>query len=221
MAKIVLAEDDLGIAQPLIRALEREGYAVEHVTDGLAVDSAAADCDLLVLDLGLPNRDGLDVCRQLRARDAELPIIILSARADVLDLIIGLDAGADDYVTKPFRTSELQARIRAALRRRLKPTLQAVGQLLLDPASHEVTFADQPVPLTPKEFALLEVLMTRSPAVVSREELLREIWETDWLGGSKTIDMHVSSLRRKLTDAGARRDLITTVRGIGFRCTRP
>lgn len=221
MAKILLAEDDLGIAQPLIRALAREGYDVEHVTDGLAVADAAAGCDLLVLDLGLPNRDGLDVCRQLRAQDAELPIIILSARSDVLDLIMGLDAGADDYVTKPFRTSELLARIRAALRRRLKPTLQAVGQLLLDPTTHEVTFADRPLTLTPKEFALLEALMRKSPTVVSREELLREVWETDWLGGSKTIDMHISSLRRKLTDAGARRDLIATVRGIGFRCTRP
>ena len=91
----------------------------------------------------------------------------------------------------------------------------------MDPTTHEVTFADRPVLLTPKEFALLELLMRKSPAVVSREELLREVWETDWLGGSKTIDMHVSSLRRKLTDAGARRDLISTVRGIGFRCTRP
>lgn len=221
MAKILLAEDDPGIAEPLVRALQREGYEVDHVTDGLAVEAAIAGCDLLVLDLGLPKRDGLDVCRQLRAHDPDLPIIILSARADVLDLIIGLDAGADDYVTKPFRTSELQARIRAALRRRQKPTLQAVGQLVLDPTTHEVTFAERPIGLTPKEFALLEQLMRKSPAVVSREELLKEVWETDWQGASKTIDMHISTLRRKLTEAGARRDLITTVRGVGFRCTRP
>lgn len=221
MATILLAEDDVDIAEPLNRALVREGYEVRHVTDGLSVESEIAAANLLVLDLGLPGRDGLDVCRQLRAKGMTLPIIILSARADELDLILGLDAGADDYVTKPFRTSELQARIRAALRRSSTPSLLAVGQLVLDPSTHEVSFADQEVALTPKEFSLLELLMRRSPAVVGREELLRDVWETDWMGGSKTIDMHVSSLRRKLLEAGARRDAISTVRGVGFRCTRP
>lgn len=221
MATILVAEDDEAIAERIVRMLERSGYQVRHVADGNQVISQLAGADLLILDLGLPGRDGLDICREIRAQGLTLPIIIVSARAEEIDLIIGLDAGADDYVTKPFSSAELQARIRAALRRIQTPTLLAVGQLVLDPATHEAWFDDRLLTLTPKEFDLIELLMRRSPQVVSREELLRTVWETDWMGASKTIDMHVSTLRRKLQEAGARRDAISTVRGVGFRCTRP
>lgn len=221
MSVIAIAEDDLDIAQPLAKVLERNGYTVKVAgTAGEAIE-LSNNSDLLVLDLGLPDRDGLEVCRELRARGFDFPIIILSARVEELDLILGLDAGADDYVTKPFSANELLARIRAALRRRQAPSLLAVGQLVLDTANHSVHFAELELQLTPKEFSILEMLMRKSPQVVTREDLLREVWETDWLGGSKTIDMHVSTLRKKLQEAGARHAVITTVRGVGFRCTRP
>lgn len=221
VAKILVAEDDQAIAERIVRMLERSGYEIKYVSDGREVLKHASAVDLLLLDLGLPGRDGLDICRDVRAQGLTLPIIIVSARTEEIDLILGLDAGADDYVTKPFSSAELQARIRAALRRHQTPTLLAVGQLVLDPGNHEAAFGDRLLQLTPKEFALLELLMRRSPQVVTREELLRGVWETDWMGASKTIDMHVSTLRKKLQEAGARRDVISTVRGVGFRCTRP
>jgi DNA-binding response OmpR family regulator len=221
MAKILLAEDDVDIATPLVRVLHREGHEVLHVVDGRDAEKFAPEVDLLILDLGLPGREGLDVCRNLRQAGVDLPILILSARADELDLVIGLDAGADDYVSKPFRTAELMARIRALLRRLEAPQVITLGQLVLDVESRAASFADEVLQLTPKEYELLLILARRSPAVVTREEILREIWQTDWFGAQKTVDMHISSLRKKLQSAGATREFISTVRGIGFRATRP
>jgi len=228
---VLLAEDDPAIAEPLSRALQREGYEIEVVTDGPAVlDATAAHrVDLLVLDLGLPGMDGLEVCRRLRASGTELPVLMLTARTDEVDFVVGLDAGADDYVAKPFRLAELLARIRALLRRRVPEVLEA-GGVRMDLGARLVTVEQQEVQLANKEFELLRVLMSRAGQVVSRDEILAEVWNDLESKTSKTLDMHMSWLRRKLavaadeapgrqakpghSDAERR---IATVRGVGFR----
>ena len=217
---VLLAEDDPAIADPLSRALQREGYSVHVVADGHAALRAAAetDIDLLVLDLGLPGMDGLEVCRRLRADGSEVPVLMLTARADEVDFVVGLDAGADDYVAKPFRLAELLARIRALLRRRAPGTLEANG-VRLDLAARRVTADGVELQLANKEFELLRVLMQHAGQVVSREDILNEIWKDPELKSSKTLDMHMSWLRRKLGD-GSMRSIerrIATVRGVGFR----
>ena len=218
MSHVLVAEDDPGISEPLVRALGREGYDVTHVTDGPAALDAAlsGSADLLVLDLGLPGMDGLDVCRSLRSRGSSLPVLVLTARTDEPDLVVGLDAGADDYVGKPFRIAELMARVRAQLRRSAGPEhdVVQVGEIVVDDSSRRVTVGDEELGLTPKEYELLLLLMRKVGVVVGRDELMREVWQTEWLGATKTLDMHVSTLRRKLGPSGAR---ITTVRGVGFR----
>ena len=218
MSRVLVAEDDPGISEPLVRALGREGYDVTHVTDGPAALDAAlsGSADLLVLDLGLPGMDGLDVCRSLRSRGSSLPVLVLTARTDEPDLVVGLDAGADDYVGKPFRIAELMARVRAQLRRSAGPEhdVVQVGAIVVDDSSRRVTVDDEEIALTPKEYELLLLLMRRVGVVVGRDELMREVWQTEWLGATKTLDMHVSTLRRKLGASGSR---ITTVRGVGFR----
>ena len=218
MSRVLVAEDDPGISEPLVRALGREGYAVTHVTDGpSALDAAlSGGADLLVLDLGLPGMDGLDVCRSLRSRGSSLPVLVLTARTDEPDLVVGLDAGADDYVGKPFRIAELMARVRAQLRRASGPEhdVVQVGEISVDDSSRRVTLTGEEISLTPKEYDLLLVLMRRVGVVVARDELMREVWQTEWFGATKTLDMHVSTLRRKLGASGSR---ITTVRGVGFR----
>jgi DNA-binding response OmpR family regulator len=218
MSRVLVAEDDPDISQPLVRALGREGYEVTHVTDGPSALSQAlhGQVDLLVLDLGLPGMDGLDVCRSLRSRGSTLPVLVLTARTEEPDLVVGLDAGADDYVGKPFRLAELMARVRAQLRRASGPEheMLSVGGITLDASSHRVLVDGEEVSLTPKEYELLQVLMRRAGMVVGRDDLMREVWQTEWFGATKTLDMHVSTLRRKLGDAGSR---ITTVRGVGFR----
>ncbi len=218
MTRVLVAEDDPGISEPLVRALGREGYEVTHVTDGPSALSAALSgrADLLVLDLGLPGMDGLEVCRTLRGHGSTLPVLVLTARTDEPDLVVGLDAGADDYVGKPFRVSELLARIRAQLRRASGPEheLVQVGGVTVDASSRRVTVDGEEVALTPKEYDLLLVLMRRAGVVIPRDELMRDVWQTEWFGATKTLDMHISTLRRKLGDAGSS---ITTVRGVGFR----
>ncbi|MEY3278534.1 MAG: hypothetical protein RLZZ426_1020 [Actinomycetota bacterium] len=220
MVRVLLVEDDVDISAPLIRALLREDYEISHVINGREAAKASEDCDLVVLDLGLPGMDGLDVCRMIRASGSTIPIIVLSARAEELDLVIGLDAGADDYVTKPFRTSELLARIRATLRRSAVASVLVANKLTIDTATHEVHFGDERIVLTPKEYEVLVLLVRNSPNVVTREHMLRDVWQTDWYGASKTIDMHISTLRKKLEASGANKDLISTVRGVGFRFVR-
>lgn len=219
VTSVILAEDDSTISDPLARALRREGYEVEVVADGPSALIAARTLpDLLVLDLGLPHMDGLEVCRRMRAEGLSVPVLILTARADEVDTVVGLDAGADDYVTKPFRLAELLARARALLRRGSLETASAEGDAVtIDPAGHRVFVDGVEVPLTAKEFQLLSVLAQHEGTVVSREQLMREVWGTIWYGSTKTLDMHISVLRRKIGDDVAHQRLITTIRGVGFR----
>lgn len=218
MSRVVVAEDDPDISQPLVRALGREGYDVSLVATGPAALGAAlsGQVDLLVLDLGLPGMDGLEVCRSIRRRGIAVPVLVLTARSDEADLVVGLDAGADDYVGKPFRVAELLARVRAQLRRASgpEPDVLAAAGITVDVPSRRVTLDGAELALTPKEYDLLVMLLRRVGTVVGRDELMREVWQTEWLGATKTLDMHVSTLRRKLGPAGAR---LTTVRGVGFR----
>lgn len=213
---VLLVEDDTGIAVPLSRALQREGHEVLVVGDGYSALSCAGHqrVDLLVLDLGLPGMDGLDVCRRLRRTRPDLPVLMLTARTDEVDFVVGLDAGADDYVAKPFRLAELLARVRALLRRSVPDTPEAleVGGVRMDLAGRRVLIEGAEIALANKEFELLRVLLSRPGQVVSREEILREVWKDPELKNSKTLDMHMSWLRRKI---GSTR--IATVRGVGFR----
>src|SRR5262249_7629331 len=174
---VLLAEDDTGIAEPLSRALQREGHRVVVVDDGPSALARAGEgeVDLLVLDLGLPEMDGLDVCRRLRRVRPEVPVLMLTARTDEVDFVVGLDAGADDYVAKPFRLAELLARVRALLRRSAPEALEA-GGVLMDLAARRVLVEGHEVGLANKEFELLRVLLSRSGQVISREEILRDVW---------------------------------------------
>jgi len=218
---VLLAEDDVAIADPLARALQREGYEVEIATDGPhAMEIARTGrADLLVLDLGLPGMDGLELCRRLRSSGGSIPVLMLTARADEVDFVVGLDAGADDYVAKPFRLAELLARIRALLRRRSPGTVEING-VRMDLAARLVTVDGHEVALANKEFELLRVLLQHAGRVVTREEILAEVWgDGPERKASKTLDMHMSWLRRKLGEVGPRRleRRISTVRGVGFR----
>ncbi|WP_026424570.1 response regulator transcription factor [Actinokineospora inagensis] len=217
---VLLAEDDVAIADPLSRALNREGYEVRVVGDGHSALEVASTGhpDLLVLDLGLPGIDGLDVCRRLRAAGRGIPVLMLTARADEVDFVVGLDAGADDYVAKPFRLAELLARIRALLRRQAPGAIDVNG-VRMDLAARVVTVDGAEITLANKEFELLRVLIQRAGQVVTREEILTEVWSDPELKTSKTLDMHMSWLRRKLGEGGPRSTerRIATVRGVGFR----
>ncbi|MDH4158938.1 MAG: response regulator transcription factor [Actinomycetota bacterium] len=219
MVRVLLVEDDDAIAEPLARALRREGYAVELATTGqAAVARGRQDTDVVVLDLGLPDIDGLEVCRRLRASGSRVPVLMLTSRTGELDAIVGLDAGADDYVPKPFRLGELLARLRALLRRTdVGGGTATMGGLTLDASTRRVTVDDRPVVLSVKEFDVLAAVMARRGAVVSRADLVREVWQTEWVGSTKTLDMHVSSLRRKLGDDVASPRYVVTVRGVGYR----
>jgi DNA-binding response OmpR family regulator len=216
--RLLLAEDDDGIREPLTRALRREDYSVDAVADGneAARLGVGEDYDLLVLDIGLPGVDGLEVCRRVRAAHPRVPILILTAQRDELDVVEGLDAGADDYVPKPFRLAELLARVRALLRRAAPAELQARG-VRLDPEARRAFKDGAEITFTPKEFDLLALLLANAGAVVRRERLMSEVWDENWFGSTKTLDVHMSALRRKLGDDGADPELITTVRGVGFR----
>ncbi len=222
MTRVLLAEDDQAISEPLARALRREGYDVEVCEDGPgALESATGTpCDLVVLDLGLPGMDGLEVCRRLRNEGSGVPVLVLTARTDEVDTVVGLDAGADDYVTKPFRLAELLARVRALLRRGTVEPVDDVHGVRIDVDSHRVWMDDRELTLTAKEFDLLRVLLRDAGKVVTREQLMREVWDTAWWGSTKTLDMHVSWLRKKLGDDAANPRYITTVRGVGFRFER-
>ncbi len=194
---VLLAEDDAAIAEPLSRALQREGYQVDVAGDGRATLERVrrGQVDLLLLDLGLPGMDGLDVCRRLRPDFPDLPVLMLTARTDEVDFVVGLDAGADDYVGKPFRLAELLARVRALLRRRSADAVE-VGGLRMELSGRRVLVDGVEVSLANKEFELLRVLLLRAGQVVTREEILREVWGDPDLKTSKTLDMHLSWLRR-------------------------
>jgi DNA-binding response OmpR family regulator len=221
MTRVLLAEDDTSISEPLSRALRREGYQVEVTEDGPATLSRALsdEIDLVLLDIGLPELDGLEVCRRVRAEGNPVPVLILTARADEVDTVVGLDAGADDYVTKPFRLAELLARVRALLRRGTADR-DAVRGVRIDPEARRAWHGDQELDLTTKEFDLLWVLIRDAGKVVTREQIMREVWESKWFTSTKTLDMHISWLRRKLGDDAHNPRYITTVRGVGFRFER-
>jgi DNA-binding response OmpR family regulator len=215
---LLLVEDDASIAEPLVAALRREGHEVAWSptgVDGLA--SVGPEVDLVLLDLGLPDVDGLEVCRQLRKRLPDLPVLMLTARAEEVDAVVGLDAGADDYVTKPFRLAELMARIRAALRRAPSPAVTSVQDVRIDHAARRAWRGDSELELSAKEFDLLALLAGDAGRAVTRDRIMREVWDEHWYGPTKTLDMHISWLRKKLGDDPAAPRLITTLRGVGFR----
>jgi DNA-binding response OmpR family regulator len=222
-------EDDSRISEPLIRVLRAEGFDVEHVDAGLpALNSVGAACpDMVLLDLTLPDIDGLDVCRKIRADHPNLPIIMLTARAEEMDVIVGLNAGADDYVAKPFRLAELVARIRARLRIAEHAASQSVAGLAgagieLDTEARRCFVTDpdgnrNEVELTTKEFDLLEILMRQPGVTLKRERIMSEVWDENWWGSTRTLDTHTSTLRRKILDDTDPPSKIVTVRGVGFR----
>jgi DNA-binding response OmpR family regulator len=216
--RLLIAEDDEAIVEPLTRALMREGYDVETVGDGLeaARRGIEGNHDLLVLDIGLPRIDGLEVCRRVRAVRPRVPIMILTAQGAELDVVVGLDAGADDYVAKPFRLSELLARIRSLLRRAAPSELSA-RSVRVDATSRRAWLEDRELELTPKEFDLLALLVAEAGRVITRDRIMAAVWDENWFGSTKTLDMHISWLRRKLGDDANAPRLLTTVRGVGFR----
>ena len=223
---ILLVEDEVSITEPLAEALRNEGFEAQVAgTVAEALELARRDPDLVLLDLMLPDGSGFDVCRELRKR-SQVPIIMLTARGEEADRVVGLELGADDYVVKPFSAREVVARIRAVLRRADAPepadeaTLE-VGDLRLDPAKHEVTHRGAIIELSRKEFELLRLLMRNAGSVVTRERLIDEVWDPNWFGSTKTLDVHVSGLRRKLGDDPAAPRYLHTVRGVGFRFSSP
>lgn len=225
MTRLLLVEDDSAIAEPLSRALDREGYTVTRASrgmDALAIAAGPDPIDVVILDLGLPDIDGLEVARRLRKLGLESPILILTARADEVDAVVGLDAGADDYVTKPFRLGELQARIRALLRRTQAVEDSGgdsfdVNGVSLNVSARRAYVDGEELTLSAKEYDLLTVLVREAGSVVTRDDLMREVWGAEWWGSTKTLDMHISWLRRKLGDDATNPRRITTVRGVGFR----
>jgi two-component system, OmpR family, response regulator RegX3 len=217
---VLLVEDDDSIAAPLAKGLTREGFEVERYTRGeLALNRLAEHAsapDVVLLDLGLPDVDGFEVCRRLRS-ESDVPIIVVTARSEEVDRVIGLELGADDYIVKPFGFRELLARIRAVTRRRSPRPPEAgpirVGSLTLDARTRSVTVGERELALTPKEFDLLAFLAEDPGAVWSRGRILEAVWDPHWYGPTKTLDVHVASLRKKLGDPA----WIETVRGVGFR----
>ena len=220
--RVLVVEDEVAISEPLVDHLTREGFDTE-----LAETIAAAtdiferqQPDLVLLDVMLPDGDGRDLCRDLRRR-SDVPIIMLTARGEEIDRIVGLELGADDYVVKPFSAGELVARMRAIMRRgrstatRKEPI--SLGPITLDPAARTVTKGDDAVELAAKEFDLLHMLMAHAGEVVKREDIMDEVWDPHWFGPTKTLDVHISWLRKKIEDDPANPRLITTVRGVGFR----
>ena len=221
MTRLLLVEDDDAIADPLVEGLGREGFDVDRVGTGTAALAAPA-ADLVLLDLGLPDLDGREVCRRLRTV-SRTPIIVVTARDDEIDQVMLLEMGADDYVVKPFRFRELVARIRAVLRRAQVPANGAgprparVGELIVDGRRRRAWLGERELTLAPKEFDLLALLARQPGAVCTREEILAEVWDPHWWGPTKTLDVHVGVLRRKLGDPR----WISTVRGVGYRLEQP
>ena len=219
-ARLLLVEDEDAIAIPLVEGLEREGFEVTSVRTGGAALQEIGNADLILLDLGLPDVDGADVCRTLR-RTCDTPIIVLTARGDEFDRVLLLELGADDYVVKPFGFRELVARIRAVRRRTSRPDstesersgVLQVGALRVDRRARRVNIGDDEIALTPKEFDLLSRLAEDPGVVVRREQLIEEVWDEHWWGPTKTLDVHIASLRKKLGDP----TWISTVRSVGYR----
>jgi DNA-binding response OmpR family regulator len=230
MARLLLVEDDETIGHALSTSLAAHGHDVSWQSTGRGALAAAAQgpLDLVLLDLGLPDLDGVAVCRELRADLPDAVVVMLTARDEEMDVIIGLEAGADDYLTKPIRLAELHARIRAHLRR-AAPTPNAdgptvLGDLTLDTGSRRVRIADTEVSLRAKEYELLVRLAAEPGIAVSRETLMSEVWDEHWFGSTKTLDVHIAALRRRLAEAGppgAALPVIVTLRGHGYRLDAP
>jgi DNA-binding response OmpR family regulator len=228
VSEVLLVEDDDRISQPLMRMLQAEGFTVHLAEGGLAALAHVedGDPDLVLLDLSLPDIDGLDVCRRLRTVHPVLPIVMLTARGDEVDVVVGLDAGADDYITKPFRVAELTARIRTRLRARSaveeavgSPAAQSerFGSLRIDQARRRAWVRDDEIALAPKEFDLLLLLATNHGETLRREDIMSAVWDENWWGSTRTLDTHIASLRKKLGDTSDVPERIITVRGVGFR----
>jgi len=223
--RVLLVEDDPSIAGALCEGLPRYGFTVDHVTTGAEALAGFGDAELVLLDLGLPDADGIDICRRIRVV-SEVPLIIITARSDEIERVVGLELGADDYVSKPFGLRELVARMRAVTRRTAprsgepeapavpaETPAQQLGSLRLDRAARRAFVADSEVALTPKEFDLLSLLAATPGVVHTREQLIEEVWDSNWFGSTRTLDVHVGALRKKLADAVE----VNTVRGVGFR----
>ena len=219
--RILVVDDDASLAEMIGIMLESESYTPTLCHDGAKALDAFHEVnpDLVLLDLMLPGLDGVEICRLIRS-ESDVPIIMLTARTDTQDVVAGLEAGADDYVTKPFRLAELLARVRALLRRQVAEPAEGelrAQDIRMDVAAHRAFVGDVELSLTAKEFDLLRVLLREAGSVVARDALMREVWGSDPTGSTKTLDMHVSWLRRKLGDDATDPHYITTVRGMGFR----
>ena len=223
---MLVVEDEPSISEPLSDHLSREGFDPVAVASVAEAREAFArhDPDVVLLDVMLPDGDGRDLCREIRS-GSDVIIVMLTARGEEVDRIVGLELGADDYVVKPFSAGELVARIRAIQRRgrgaRSARATISIGALVLDPAARVVSKGGRPIELAAKEFDLLRVLMARAGEVVGREEIMDEVWDPHWFGPTKTLDVHVSWLRKKIEDDPSNPEYITTVRGVGFRFMDP
>jgi DNA-binding response OmpR family regulator len=229
VADLLVVEDDETIGTALTTGLRAHGHAVSWQRTGRAALDAAAGrvFDLALLDLGLPDLDGIEVCRRLRTVQPGTVLVMLTARSEEMDVVVGLEAGADDYLTKPFRFGELLARVRAHLRRNAVPvpdqTVLTVGDLVVDVAARRVTLAGVEVPLRTKEFELLARLAVDAGVAISRDTLMADVWDAHWYGSTKTLDVHVAAVRRKLgaVPAPACAPQVTTLRGHGYRMELP
>ncbi len=217
--RLLLVEDDDSIAEPMIEGLRRDSFDLERVATGSAALEAHG-YDFVLLDLGLPDMDGAEVCRKLR-EESDVPIIVITARGDEIDRVLLLELGADDYLVKPFGFRELTARIRAVSRRAVTRTSEGsptkIGALAIDRRTRRAILDDEELQLTPKEFDLLALLASDAGAVLDRPRIMDEVWDQHWYGPTKTLDVHVASLRKKLGDPA----WIETVRGVGFRLVDP
>ena len=223
MTRILIVEDELSLSEPLSFLLRREGYETEIAADGrealAAFDRAGAD--LVLLDLMLPGLSGTEVCREIRSRSS-VPIIMLTAKDSEVDIVVGLELGADDYVTKPYSSRELLARIRAVLRRRVDVEADAdavleTGPVRMDVERHSVSVAGSEVPMPLKEFELLELLMRNAGRVLTRGQLIDRVWGADYFGDTKTLDVHIKRIRSKIEDDPSQPSMLVTVRGLGYR----
>lgn len=225
--KIMVVDDERLIVDSIKYGLEKEGYSITAAYDGdQALGKARAEKpDLILLDVQLPKKDGWAVCREIR-KDSRVPIIMLTARGEEVDKVLGLELGADDYLVKPFSMRELLARVRAVLRRSTEysaPSDQpmTIGDVMLDPVSHRVLYRQQPLELTRKEYELLKTLMSQCGKVVARNDLIDQVWQTDWVGDTRTLDVHIRWLREKIEHDPAHPRYIQTVRGVGYRFAAP
>ncbi|MDP9440597.1 MAG: response regulator transcription factor [Actinomycetota bacterium] len=226
---VLIVEDEDSFVDALVVGLKREGFVVKVARDGVSALSLfdVVRPDLVLLDVMLPSLSGVDVCREIRSR-SRTPIIMVTAKGSEIDTVVGLEVGADDYVTKPYRLRELVARMRAVLRRvprndedETDESVLHVGDVRLDPGRHEVTVRGEEVSLPLKEFDLLEILLTNAGRVLTRETLIDRVWGSDYVGDTKTLDVHIKRLRSKLQSDPSQPELIVTIRGLGYRYERP